>query len=750
MAVLLEDYVRNQMPARKSEIEQIGETAGAVFNSFSLAFDHVRNAWPYRLDRDQRPAAADKYSFSTNAMVLFALRALLGDFQSSVVAIAGAEPLLRWSSGNVGLLTPMLARPDEDLIASIAGKDVEPESKRELWARLRQWFRPLVEKTTAEIAKQINEEIARSGRLTGSGTFGRNDPFTLSWILEAVNLEDAWIDQLRERAFTALETPWEFKLETQDNLASAHALPLLRGLQMYCLLRRLGRCDERPLIEIRDWFEGRLHEHLSYASIPDSSFDAPETIFALEGLLICEPQSLGIERLLKRVLDVVQEKQQHNPNLRPYRPILSDERGRALLPLTIEVFSSLLRISERLASDDSRAIDFGAVHSILKRYAQWLLGQRSLVPISEGSVSGWSSEHTNTRHCIHVWETSQVLLFLVHYRALLREQLQRDLLDAANFTRARPMLKTYMPQTEVDCEKSEPCRPVQLYRAIWTDFIAPRASLRTSDAKYSLLLFGPPGTGKTTFAEYLAAMLGWELIILSPSDFIERGDQGVEARAKVIFSSLQELSEKVVLFDEIDRLLLDRDSPEYARQDDIFQFMTPSMLTKLRTLRRLERCIFVVATNYEDRIDPAAKRHGRIDDRIPVLPPDKLCREGFLTKQLEDRNWNRPSHESWKAAVEKSALFTFPELNDAIKRTFAGRALAQEAFDGLVNYISERTPEIRLATYTSRFGLELVDGKRLPKPPQVPIIEFTYLCDIARENPALKDRADEIMKKIDH
>jgi hypothetical protein len=83
-------------------------------------------------------------------------------------------------------------------------------------------------------------------------------------------------------------------------------------------------------------------------------------------------------------------------------------------------------------------------------------------------------------------------------------------------------------------------------------------------------------------------MLGWELVILSPSDFIERGDQGVEARAKVIFNSLQEISEKVVLFDEIDRLLLDRDSPEYARQDDIFQFMTPSMLTKLRTLRRLE------------------------------------------------------------------------------------------------------------------------------------------------------------------
>jgi hypothetical protein len=197
---------------------------------------------------------------------------------------------------------------------------------------------------------------------------------------------------------------------------------------MYRLLRRLGRCDEESLTEIRDWFEGRLHEHLSYASIPDSSFDAPELIFALEGLLICEPQSIGIERLLHRVLDVVQDKQQHNPNLRPYRPILSNQTGHALLPLTIEVFSSLLRISERLVSDGSRAINFDAIHSILKRYAQWLLGQRSIIPISGGLVSGWSSEHTNARDCVHVWETSQVLLFLVHYRALLQEQLQRGIL----------------------------------------------------------------------------------------------------------------------------------------------------------------------------------------------------------------------------------------------------------------------------------------------------------------------------------
>ena len=95
MVVQLEDYLRNQMPARKSEIEQIGETAAAVLESFHLAFDNNRNAWPYRIDRRKPPAAAHDYSFSTNSMVLFALKALLGDYEPSVVSIGSSQPSLR-------------------------------------------------------------------------------------------------------------------------------------------------------------------------------------------------------------------------------------------------------------------------------------------------------------------------------------------------------------------------------------------------------------------------------------------------------------------------------------------------------------------------------------------------------------------------------------------------------------------------------------------------------------------------------
>ncbi|HYT52567.1 MAG TPA: AAA family ATPase [Gaiellaceae bacterium] len=66
-----------------------------------------------------------------------------------------------------------------------------------------------------------------------------------------------------------------------------------------------------------------------------------------------------------------------------------------------------------------------------------------------------------------------------------------------------------------------------------------------------MLLYGPPGTGKSTIARKLARKLGFELITVTPSDFIATGGEAVEARANAIFRVLEEQRDAVVLFDEI-------------------------------------------------------------------------------------------------------------------------------------------------------------------------------------------------------
>jgi len=344
----------------------------------------------------------------------------------------------------------------------------------------------------------------------------------------------------------------------------------------------------------------------------------------------------------------------------------------------------------------------------------WLLGQRTTVHPKDGdAICGWHSEHTHTDRLIHVWETSQVLLFLRHYAAWIDAEIQKEILETGTFTISRPRIKQYQPKNTNDAEENEPDATVRLYRLIWDDYVTPRQT-RGRRPHYSMLLYGPPGTGKTTFPSYLAAVLGWPLITVTPSDFIVTGEQLVEERAKAIFTALEQLSQKVILFDEIDRLILNRDTKLYTEQQDIFQFMTPSMLVKLADLRRKERCIFVISTNYEERIDPAIKRRGRIDDRVPVLPPDAVQRKRALTNViLENHNTVVDSADpDWNALLLSTELQTFVALLDAVEDAFRDGPPAKPLV-ALQKYFAAHPPDITLSGYGPRFN---IPGDSVPLP----------------------------------
>ena len=80
---------------------------------------------------------------------------------------------------------------------------------------------------------------------------------------------------------------------------------------------------------------------------------------------------------------------------------------------------------------------------------------------------------------------------------------------------------------------------------------------RPQNKNMSALLFGPPGTSKTTVAKALAQKLDWPIVMLSPGTFIERGLEYIEAQAKIVFDQLLQLARTVVLFDECDELFRD-------------------------------------------------------------------------------------------------------------------------------------------------------------------------------------------------
>ena len=214
----------------------------------------------------------------------------------------------------------------------------------------------------------------------------------------------------------------------------------------------------------------------------------------------------------------------------------------------------------------------------------------------------------------------------------------------------------------------------------------------------SVLLFGPPGTTKTTIVRAVAEGLQWPLVSLSPGDFIDRGLELIEAQASAVFEQLHSLSGAVVLFDECDELFRDRSPiPEQAEMRGIGAFTTASMLPKLQDLYDRGQVVFFVLTNFLRSIDPAIKRSGRIEYQIGVGPPDRAQRIAIIKQKFNVENPNaQHAIDQLAHATErfvrgelilaaksladrwKDSQFTGPE-----QATLAAREIADELRDSL-------------------------------------------------------------------
>jgi hypothetical protein len=148
------------------------------------------------------------------------------------------------------------------------------------------------------------------------------------------------------------------------------------------------------------------------------------------------------------------------------------------------------------------------------------------------------------------------------------------------------------------------------------------------------ILFGPPGTGKSSIAGALAGELKWPLVEIGPSDFLRDGVDGIFANGDRVFQRLLLLERVVVLFDEVDELVTERE----ADADKISKFLTTYMLPWLQRLRDRAALIFLFATNHIERFDAAIRRHGRFDFAIPIGPPQGSERVRVVRSILHRRN----------------------------------------------------------------------------------------------------------------
>jgi hypothetical protein len=295
------------------------------------------------------------------------------------------------------------------------------------------------------------------------------------------------------------------------------------------------------------------------------------------------------------------------------------------------VTDTLTRLLGRLASKDP--VEVATVLEAIGRASGF--AERSVVELPDGT-RGWSSDHPYEQPRIESWTSAIAVQFALAGEKLRDHIRNRDVLRS--FTTMTPHNADWPSWLRWDnlAQASEPDAEYPIYEYLERRVIQrierhPQRLPSGTDETASVLLFGPPGTSKTTIVQAVADRLSWPMVILSPGNFIEQGLEAIEAAARSVFDRLQALRQVVVIFDECDELFRDRRPSKSTEQvRNISAFVTASMLPKLQVLHDRGKVLFFICTNHADMMDPAVLRGGRMDHRIGVGPPDKRARTTII------------------------------------------------------------------------------------------------------------------------
>lgn len=152
------------------------------------------------------------------------------------------------------------------------------------------------------------------------------------------------------------------------------------------------------------------------------------------------------------------------------------------------------------------------------------------------------------------------------------------------------------------------------------------------------LLWGPPGCGKTTFAQALAATCGVTLIATSYAVW-EAGPDGkgryhdLIPRMRQTFAEARGKAPCIIFIDELDSLPT---RGQAAHNDSYFSVITNALLAELDGVSARDGVVVIAATNHPSRIDPALRRAGRLDRMLELELPAPSVVARILSAHLPD------------------------------------------------------------------------------------------------------------------
>lgn len=149
-----------------------------------------------------------------------------------------------------------------------------------------------------------------------------------------------------------------------------------------------------------------------------------------------------------------------------------------------------------------------------------------------------------------------------------------------------------------------------------------------------LLLYGPPGCGKTFIARAVAGELGASFVSVGISEVLDVWIGASERNLSELFQLARRQAPCVLFFDEVDALGQRRSQT----RNSTMRTTVNQFLAELDSVGSDNEGVFVLgATNAPWDVDPALRRPGRFDRTVLVLPPDAPAREEILRYHLRDR-----------------------------------------------------------------------------------------------------------------
>ncbi|MCG2888139.1 MAG: AAA family ATPase [Sulfolobales archaeon] len=211
-----------------------------------------------------------------------------------------------------------------------------------------------------------------------------------------------------------------------------------------------------------------------------------------------------------------------------------------------------------------------------------------------------------------------------------------------------------------------------------------------------ILLYGPPGVGKTMMAKALANTLGVKLIMLSGAEILYKGYEGAVAAVKEVFNRARENKPAIILLDEIDAIAPRREAFRSEGNKVVNQ-----LLTEMDGIRTLRDVVVIATTNRIEDVDPALLRPGRFDKVVFMPLPNRDERRDIFEKYLGKETCSKVNCDALAALTEgysgaDLASVTREAKLKVLKEIIKGNVNRELTYEDLLDAIAMVKPSVQI------------------------------------------------------